>query len=141
MLGVGGSVSVVSSTFLTWYILRSHDGLSTTYHRLVFGLSVADIMSSFFATLSSAMVPKEMNCLVPNAQGSTATCSAQGIIIVTGYTTAAAYNCCICLYYLAIIKFNKKDGYIKNKLELVSWNIYFISPYHLFTNVINQGVQ
>jgi hypothetical protein len=98
-------------------------------------------MSSFFATLSSAMVPKEMNCLVPNAQGSTATCSAQGIIIVTGYTTAAAYNCCICLYYLAIIKFNKKDGYIKNKLELVSWNIYFISPYHLFTNVINQGVQ
>ena len=42
-----GSVSVIASTCLILHILRSHDVISTTYHWLVFGLSVGDIMSSF----------------------------------------------------------------------------------------------
>jgi hypothetical protein len=37
-----GSVSLNASTCLAVHILRSHHGLSTTYHRLVFGLCIGD---------------------------------------------------------------------------------------------------
>ena len=112
-----GSVSFLASACLTFHILRSHDCLSTTYHRLVFGLSVADMVSSFAMALSSTMVPKELNYYIPYAQGSTATCTTQGFLVATGFTVATSYNCCICFYYLSIIKYNKKDEYIQKKLE------------------------
>ena len=51
---ITGSVSTIASTCLVVHILHSHHVLSTTYHRLVvFGLSIADIMSSFGFVLSS----------------------------------------------------------------------------------------
>jgi hypothetical protein len=112
-----GSVSTIASMCLVVHILRSHHGLSTTYHRLVFGLCIADIMTSFAQALGSTMVPKEMNYFVPGAQGNTATCTAQGFVIIVGVGVAAVYNCSICFYYLAIIRYNKKDEYIRNKLE------------------------
>jgi hypothetical protein len=116
-----GSVSLIASTCLILYILRSHHGLSTTYHRLVFGLSVADISSSFAYVLSSTMVPKEMKYIVPGAQGNTTTCTLQGSLFVVAYTIGAAYNCSICFYYLAIIRYNKKNEYIRNKAKLEPW--------------------
>jgi hypothetical protein len=58
------------------------------------------------------MVPKEMNFFVPGAQGNTGTCTALGFLITAGVTAVmAAYNCSICLYYLSIIRYNKKDEY------------------------------
>jgi hypothetical protein len=112
-----GSVSIISSTCLALHILRSHDGLSTTYHRLVFGLSVADITASLAIALSSTMVPKELNYVTPYAQGNTATCTAQGFLTLCGYFVAMYYSCSICCYYLAIIRYKKTDEYIRRKLE------------------------
>ena len=81
-----GSVSAIASTCLILHILRSHDVISTTYHWLVFGLSVGDIMSSFACfVLSSTMVPKEMNYFAPGAQGNMTTCTLQGSLY--GYGT------------------------------------------------------
>ena len=126
---ITGSVSTIASACLAVHILRSHNGLSTTYHRLVFGLSIADILSSFAYVLSSTMVPKEMNYFVPGAQGNTATCTAQGFLFAVGSIVATLYNCCICLYYLAIIRYNKKDEYIRNKLEPWFHGISIIIPF------------
>jgi hypothetical protein len=114
---VCGSISFIASLSLALHILRTHDGLSTTYHRLVMGLSIADMMSSFAVALSSIMVPKEMNYLVPNAGGNAASCGAQGFLIMVGYCSGMMYNSCICCYYLSIVKYNKTDEYIRNKLE------------------------
>mmetsp|Transcript_56299 Transcript_56299/g.60954 ORF Transcript_56299/g.60954 Transcript_56299/m.60954 type:complete len:83 (+) Transcript_56299:719-967(+) len=71
---VSGSISFTASTLLIVHILRSHDYFATTYHRLVFGLSPADIVSSFGFALSSTMVLQEMSYVVPFASGNTATC-------------------------------------------------------------------
>jgi hypothetical protein len=118
IMRTSGSVSTIASTCLAVHILRSNHGLSTTYHRLVFGLSVGDIMSSFgYYVLGSTMAPKEMNYFLPYAQGNMTTCTAQGFLINAGANVVALYNCSICLYYLAIIRYNKKDEYIRNKLE------------------------
>ena len=80
-----GTVSTIASMCLVVRILRSHHGLSTTYHRLVFGLSIGDIMSSFANVLGSTMVPKEMNYYVLGAQGNMTTCTLQGSLY--GYGT------------------------------------------------------
>jgi hypothetical protein len=112
-----GPTSLIASTLLITHILRSHECLSTTYHRLIFGLSVADIISSIGFSLSSIMAPKEMNYLVPFASGSTATCDAQGFLNVYAIIVSVGYNCSVCFYYLAIISYSKKYDYIKEKLE------------------------
>ena len=125
---ISGSVSTIASTCLAVHILRSNHGLSTTYHRLVFGLSVGDIMSSFGYALASTMVPKEMNYFVPYAQGNMTTCTTQGFILAVGSLIVTLYNCSICLYYLSIIRYNKKDEYIRNKLEPWFHGISIIIP-------------
>jgi hypothetical protein len=117
IVSTAGSISIIASSLLIVHILRTHDALSTVYHRLVLGLSCADITSSTFYILTSIMVPKELTYWVPGANGNTATCTAQGFFIFTGALIACYYNCSICFYYLAIIKYDKKDEYIQKKLE------------------------
>jgi hypothetical protein len=112
-----GSISFSASLLLVGYILRSYESLSTTYHRLIFGLSAADIISSLFFALSSTLVPTEMSYLVPFASGNVATCDAQGFLITFCGAVSVGYNCSICFYYLAIITYNKKFDYIEQKLE------------------------
>ena len=114
---MSGSISIMSSAAIVWHILRSHKGLSSTYHRLVFGLCVGDLMFSFAFAFSSTPVPKEMQYLIPIARGNVRSCAAQGFFLTVGIVIASFYNCVICLYYLSIITYNKKDDYIKRKLE------------------------
>ena len=85
-------------------------------------------MSSFANVLGSTMVPKEMNYYVLGAQGNMTTCTAQGFLIAVGFITTNLYNCSICLYYLSIIRYNKKDEYIRNKLEPWFHGISIIFP-------------
>jgi hypothetical protein len=89
-------------------------------------------MASFgFVLLSSTVVvPKKMNYFLPGVQGNTATCTAQGFFLTVMFYVgvAAVYNCSICLYYLAIIRYNKKDEYIRDKLELWFHGISIIIP-------------
>ncbi len=111
------SISILASALLIAHLLRSHQRLSTTYHRLMFGLSIADIVFSFAFALNIFMVPKEMDYIVPGAQGTVGTCTAQGFFVSVGGLLSTYYNCSICFYYLAIIKYNRSDAYIAKKLE------------------------
>ena len=112
---VSASISIIGSAAIIWHILKSHKGLSWTYHRLVFGLCVSDLMVSFGWAINST--PKEVQYIIPYASGNLGTCTAQGIFFTLGIVMATFYNCSICFYYLAIITYNKKDEYIKGKLE------------------------
>jgi hypothetical protein len=114
---VSGPISIIASMLLVTHILRSYEGLSTTYHRLIFGLSVADIVYSFAITLSSTMAPKEVSYLVSFASGNVATCDAQGFLVIFANGVSVCYNCSVCFYYLGIITYNKKYDYIEKKLE------------------------
>ena len=117
LLFVSGSISIIASSATMWHIHRSHKGLSSTYHRLVFGLCVADLMSSFAFAFNSTAAPIDMQYKEPSARGNMWTCSASGLFYTVGIMVAPFYNCMICVYYLSIITFNKKDEYIKRKLE------------------------
>ena len=117
LTSVSGSISVIASSATMWHILRSHKGLSSTYHRLVFGLCVADLMSSFAFAFNSTAAPIDIQYEEPSARGNMGTCSASGLFYTVGILVAPFYNCMICVSYLSIITFNKKDEYIKRKLE------------------------
>ena len=114
---VSASISFAGSAAIVWHILRSHKGLSSTYHRLVFGLCVGDLMASLSYVINSTAVPKEMQYLMPSARGNVGTCTALGLFLTAGIAIAYSYNCKICCYYLSIITFNKNDDYIKRNLE------------------------
>ena len=125
---MAGSISIIASAAIIWHILRSYDGLSTTYHRLVFGLCICDIILSSVIALSTTMAPKEMEYFIPNARGNVASCDAQGFLYVVGFAPSSLYNCSLCFYYLAIIKYSKKEDYIRNKLEPWFHGISIILP-------------
>ena len=113
---VAGSISLIASSILVWSVLRSHIRLSSTFNRLLFGLCVADIMSSCAYMLSTVMIPKEVDYFYWNARGNMLTCNLQGFLSVMG-CSASLYNCSICIYYLAIVKYNKSDKFIRDKIE------------------------
>jgi len=115
---VSASISIIGSAAIIWHILPSHKGLLSTYHRLLSGLCIGDLITSFaYVFNSTAPAPKEVQCLMPFARGNMGTCTAQGFFLTVGILIASIYNCNICVYYLSILTFKKKDDYIKRKLE------------------------
>mgnify|MGYP001493372742 CR=1 FL=1 len=57
---ITGFTSSLSSCLVLFLILRSANGLSTSYHRLVFGMSVADALGSIAIFCSTWLMPKDM---------------------------------------------------------------------------------
>ena len=105
---VSASISVIGSAATICHIIRTHKGLSSTYHRLVFGLCVGDLMASFAFAFNSTPAPKDMQYVIPYARGNMGTCTTQGFILTVGIMIASLYNCMICFYYLSIITFKER---------------------------------
>ena len=57
---LSAGVSFFSSALIIYVILRSAAKLTTIYHRIMFGMAVADIMSSAAIALTSLPMPKSM---------------------------------------------------------------------------------
>ena len=113
---VSSSISIISSITLVWIICRSNSGLSTS-HRILFGLCIADIMSSFGNSLSSSVLPRDVDYMYWNARGNMTSCNAQGFLLHVGSGCGILYNCSMCLLSIAIVKYNKTDAYIRHKME------------------------
>ena len=110
-------VSLISSSILIWMLLTSKVRLSTTYHRLLLGLSIANIfLSSSLATFNYT-APSDGDYYVWNARGNQATFSAQGFILFVGSGSSVFYSCSLNLYYLAVVKYQKRDKYVRTKVE------------------------
>ena len=50
---VTGFISLVASTFLTYYVLSSKERRSKVVNRLILGLSISDILFSLFVAFMS----------------------------------------------------------------------------------------
>jgi len=110
-------VSVVSSLTLIWMVLRSPQRLSTTYHRLILGMAIGDILFSLSLASYNAMIPNEGRNPVWNAHGNQATCNVSGFMLVVGIMMSSLYICSLNFYSLAIVKHNRTDSYIRTKME------------------------
>ena len=114
---VSSVISFISSVAIMCVIYRSYIGVSTTFHRILMALSVSDATSSFWMMLATVPVPTSARGYIWNPMGNVHSCNTQGFFLYLGIMAAPLYNCSLCLYYLAVVKYNKKDAYIRAKLE------------------------
>eukprot|EP00956_Cyclotella_meneghiniana_P022223 scaffold41709_cov26-Cyclotella_meneghiniana.AAC.1 len=110
-------VSVISSCCLIRMIMTSKDCLSTTYHRLLLGMSIGDILCSLPSATFASMSPTDVSYMVWSARGNQATCSIYGFVVILGMDLTLYYSCSLNIYYLILIKYNKSGAYIRKKVE------------------------
>jgi len=114
-----GSISILSSIILMLIIHRSRIGLSTIYHRIMYCMSLADIMTSVAIALASAPMPKDMiyTQFKSGVYGNEATCTAQGIAFFLGSNIMFTYNSNLCVYYVCSIRYKMTEARIRKRVE------------------------
>jgi hypothetical protein len=99
---ITGSASVICSALIAYTVIRDKNNRSKTYHRLLLGMSIADISSSFWLALSTWPIPEETGILW--ASGNTMTCTFQGFFTQFGISSPL-YNASLSIYYLLVIRY------------------------------------
>ena len=121
---MSGGLSAFSSMLIIYVIMRSRPKLSTIYHRIMFGLSIADVMGSVSIALTSLPMPSYM----PREEefgyywagtriGNTSTCNAQGFFATFGVVSMISYNGSLCIYYFFTLVLNISEIKIKKYFE------------------------
>ena len=108
---VSASISILGSLMLLFMIFRSHDKLRSTLHRLLFGLTISDLISSIAMAFASTLSPPEH--IGWNSFGNMTLCRIQGFLHFYGHIAAPLYNCSLCIYYLIEIKYTSLNSHIK----------------------------
>jgi len=134
---ISGSISCFSSALIIHVIMSSPAKLSSTMHRIMFGMSICDILGSAAMALSHLPMPNKSNIIwqwTPYDQfmgtkiGNTQTCTAQGFFVSFGVVATCGYNTMLCVYYCCSIAFNINEQKIKNIYEPV---------FHLFPILVS----
>jgi hypothetical protein len=147
-----GGLSALSSATIIYVILRSEKGLSSIYHRIMFGMSTADILGSLAMVLTSLPMPSYMYKeeefgyhWAGTRLGNTYTCNAQGFIASFGASTMFGYNATLCIFYACSIAFNMKQRNIQKYVEPIIHGLpilcsllYAIPP--LILDMYNPGI-
>ena len=122
VLTTTASVSCFASTLIAIMILRSHNGLKSPYSRIIFGLSIADIMRSAGILASSFAAPSNSAWW---AKGTVETCEAAGYFLQVGATAVPFYTLFLSYYFLKRVKdrmnsqeFARKDEF---KIHAFIW--------------------
>lgn len=111
---ITGCISSIASTTLIVSIFRSNQKLSTVYRRLVFALSVFDILQSIPQIFSSLPMPTGS---IWGAIGNDITCDLQGFFATIGFCGAVLYSLSLTIYFLLVVKFNMSEAKIKKNVE------------------------
>jgi len=107
--------SFVASTIIVFSITCcGTTGLSTPYRRIIFGLSVADILQSLALLVGPSSVSPEL-LGEPDAEGMA--CKVNGFIILLGGLTVMMYTFFLCLYYVCKLKYKMSDNAFRHRIE------------------------
>jgi hypothetical protein len=105
-----GPISMLGSglILLTVYRTKQIGGPKAinTYHRLLSGIAIFDMILSFAMRLGPLMIPSELE--IPGAHGTTATCSFQGFLIQVGMGSFS-YSASLMVYYVLVLRFKVRD--------------------------------
>ena len=123
---ITGTISFISSSLILLLIFRSRIKLSTIYHRIMFGMSLADLFASAAMALTTLPMPKPDDpywdttgeeWIGQPKLGNVQTCAAQGFFFSTGINVMYGYNGALCAYYASAIAFQMNESAIKKKVE------------------------
>ena len=113
---ITGSISLIGSSTISVMILKSPDKLSTPFRRLIFGLSVADVIQSLAMVLGPFSLPKDMDGVLWS-NGNRTTCDIQGFALHVGFAGVPMYMLSLSVYYLCAVKYNRSDKHFSRKIE------------------------
>lgn len=99
------SLSLIGSTFIVFHVLQSKKRRHRVYHRILLGLSLMDMISSFKSFLSTWPIPEGTTF---GAVGSTQSCTAAGFFGHASSLASALYNGSLTVYFLLTIKYGRK---------------------------------
>ena len=108
-----GILSTVASSTMATMIVRSGNSLKTPFRRLLFCLSISDVLNSGAIFLAPFLTPgNNFNT------GTIASCDIQvAIFIVGGFLGVISYTFAVCLYYLCAVRYNMSDADFARKVE------------------------
>lgn len=118
---LAGLVSAAISITLLLSILRSNVRLQIPYRRLVFGISLGDLVLALAFLFSSFAMPSNMYPDLYAAEvaiGNQITCSIQGSLSLYGVFVSIMYTCSLAIYFLCTIKHRMKFTDFQKKYEL-----------------------
>mmetsp|Transcript_31206 Transcript_31206/g.35881 ORF Transcript_31206/g.35881 Transcript_31206/m.35881 type:complete len:382 (+) Transcript_31206:252-1397(+) len=108
---ITGTMSTIGSSYIIYDVAKSLTKRENPFNRIMLGMSIADLFSSFFVYfLSSWPIPKGYNIY---AAGNIRTCDAQGFLGHIGLISNPLYNCSLATFLLLIFKFGWSDERIK----------------------------
>ncbi len=91
-------------------------GLQTPYRRLIFSLSVTDIIQSLSILLGPFLSPSDQ-LLAHWGLGNKVTCQIDGLMFLIGTTAVPMYTCALCVYYVQKLKYKMTDEAFTHKYE------------------------
>ena len=92
-----------------------HEGLEiTTYHRMLLGIAILDLLHTSWAALSTLPVPASSGVVF--GHGNTATCTAQGFFIQLS-SAIPIYMASLNTYFMLKIRYNVPNDIIRKKYE------------------------
>ena len=102
---INAFVSCLASTFILLMILSEPEkGLASPYSRIIFAMSIADILFSLGLFLSPFMGPKD-NPDALFAIGTTGSCEAIGLLFMLGLTWLVFYTVFLTYYFMRRVKY------------------------------------
>ena len=111
---VTGSISALASLIIIIMIRRSNLKLSTIYRRLIFGMSVSDLIQSSSQVLSTFFMPKGTTWM---GIGNEITCDIVGFSLNLGVGCSIWYSVSISMYFLCVAKFEMEETKIQKRIE------------------------
>lgn len=102
---ISGSLSVIASAIILRKIFYRES--CTTYHRIIVGLSVVDILFSLSVAFATLPVPADTGAV--GAHGNITTCTIQGMFVELGFIIPV-YMTSLSIYFFLSISSGQKDS-------------------------------
>jgi hypothetical protein len=114
------SLAFLASATITVVTLRAENGLKSPYRRIIFGLSISDILQSVSLLVGPFAVPRDHDHYheIPWAKGTVGTCEAAGFFLTVGATTIPFYTLFLSYYFLKRVKDKMTPEQFSRRYEL-----------------------
>ncbi len=110
-----GFLSLMGSLFIFQDVVIHKRPIDRVYYRIMLGLSCSDMIASTVNIFSTWPIPPDSGNFLAN--GTTATCTAQGFFNELGNLATPLYNTSLCAYYVLVIRQAWSEDRIRIRVE------------------------
>lgn len=122
---ITGTISFIGSGVILLVIIKS--GKNTAYHRIMFLMSSADMISSLMIALTTIPMPKDVIYPFQGMKlGTTTTCTIQGSLYLMATAMTMSMNGILNIYYACAIKYRMHEATFKKYVEPILLFLAFV---------------